>query len=127
MTSEHKAPENLGPGLEARCAAHPQAVALGTCHRCGVARLLGNARLTYQGAFRTLCYASGLNCLFFVPLLGILVGIYHFVVASVVIGAMARTSRLVGFAIYGLPTAAVGAALFGSYIWLVWQAMSRVP
>ena len=91
----------------------------------GVARLFGVRQLSYRGAFRCLCYASGLNWMFVIPLVGLAAGIYHFVVAAVCIGAVSRSSTLMGFAIYGLPTFLCGLGSCGAYVAFLMAAAGR--
>ena len=91
----------------------------------GVARLLGRRELSYRGTLRCLCYASGLNCLLWVPLVGLLAAIYHFVVASFCLGAMSRSSVLIGFAIFGLPSLLCGLGSCGAYVALMMATLGR--
>jgi len=87
------------------------------------ARMFGNRELGYRGLFRILCYASGFNCFYFVPLLGMAVAAYHFVVASMCISAQGKTSVPAGFGIYGLPAVALGGCCCGSYSGLMLLAL----
>jgi hypothetical protein len=87
------------------------------------ARLFGNRELSYRGLFRILCYASGFNCLYFVPLLGMAVAVYHYVVASMCIASQGKTSVPAGFGLYGLPAVALGGCCCGSYAGLMFLAM----
>ena len=88
-----------------------------------VARVLRRHELTYRGALRCLCYASGLTWLYGIPVIGLVAGIYHFVVASVCIGAMSRSSWLTGFAIYGLPAMVCGLGACGTYFAMIFTMM----
>ena len=87
------------------------------------ARLLGRRQLTYRGALRCLCYASGFNWLYCIPLVNMGVAVYHFVVASFCGGAMSRGSWLTGFAIYGVPTMLCSMGACGTYFALIFTAL----
>ena len=91
------------------------------------ARVFGNRLVTYRGAFGVLCYASGLNCLYVVPLVGMMVALYHFVVAAVSIAALGRTSILMGFAICGAPAVLLGGTCLGGYVWLMLHFVDQLP
>jgi hypothetical protein len=80
-----------------------------------VARVLSRPELTYRGALRCLCYASGFNWLYCIPLIGLTAAVYHLIVASYCLGAMSRSSWLTGFAIYVLPTMVCGLGACGTY------------
>ncbi len=87
------------------------------------ARMFGNRELRYGGLFRILCYASGLNCLYFVPLLGMAVAAYHVVIAAMCISAQGKTSVPAAFGIYGLPAVAFGGCCCGSYFGILMLVM----
>lgn len=91
----------------------------------GISRMFGVKQLSYRGAFRCLCYASGLNWMLVIPLIGLAAAIYHFVVAAVCIGAMSRGSMLMGFAIYGVPTFLCGMGSCGAYMAFIWAAATH--
>ena len=87
------------------------------------ARVFGSRHVTYRGAFKILCYSSGLNCLYFVPLVNLLVLFYHYVVSSVSMAAHARTSVARGFGIIGVPAVLAGGCFAGAYGLLLAAAM----
>jgi hypothetical protein len=93
----------------------------------GTARMFGNRELQYRGLFRILCYASGFNFLYFVPLLGMAVGAYHFVVASMCIAAQGKASVPAGFGIFGLPAFLLGGCCCGGYFGMVMLALQGSP
>jgi hypothetical protein len=91
----------------------------------GSARLFGSRALHYRAAFRALCYASGLNWLYWVPVFGLAAGVYHFAIASMSIAALSRTSELKGFAICGVPAALCGIGCCGGYTTLILLSFAR--
>jgi hypothetical protein len=89
------------------------------------ARVFGNRELRYAGLFRILCYSSGFNCLYFVPLLGFAVAAYHVVVACMCISAQGKTSVPAAFGIYALPAVLIGGCCCGSYFGLLMLVMGN--
>jgi hypothetical protein len=89
----------------------------------GSASLFGASRLRYEGLFRILCYGSGFNFLYFFPVLGLLVAIYHVVVAVMCIGSHGRVSTLTALAIYGLPALGFLGCCCGGYLLLMMATM----
>lgn len=85
----------------------------------GTARLVGNQRLQYEGLFRILCYGSGFNFLYFVPVVGLLVAVYHAVLSVTCIAAQGRVSTLKALGIFGIPALAFGGCCCGSYFGLL--------
>ena len=106
---------------------HLAYVALWPAILLGTARMLGNRELRYEGLFRVLCYACGLNCFYFVPLLGMAVVGYHIVLSAMGIAAQGRTSVGMGFAIYGLPALVFGGCCCGGYVAMIMLTMQGRP
>ena len=79
-------------------------------------RLFGAPKLTYEGLFRILCYSSGLNLLSFVPLVGMLVFLYHAVITTlcVVVKADVGTGR--GLAVVLAPLGGFIVFCCGGYV-----------
>ncbi|HEX2679342.1 MAG TPA: hypothetical protein VHM19_21975 [Polyangiales bacterium] len=92
----------------------------------GSAQLFGAGRLRYEGMFRIVCYASGLNLLSIIPMVGaVLVFVYHLIVVVSCIAAQGRVSGLTGLAIVGVP--AFGFALFccGGYVFFLMSVLGH--
>ncbi len=91
----------------------------------GSARVFGAEGLRYESMFRILCYASGLNGLYVVPVIGTLVLVYHVVVTVFVISAQGRVSALTALAIIGVPAVLLGTCCCGSYLLFFFTMLSR--
>jgi hypothetical protein len=87
------------------------------------AHIAGSRGLHYEGLFRILCYASGLNWLYFFPVVGVLVAVYHVVVAVSCIGARGHMSALRALGVYGLPALVFSSCCCGSYVLLLLTTM----
>lgn len=91
----------------------------------GSARMFGCRGLTHEGLFRILCYASGFNFLYFVPMLGLAAALYHLVVSIVCVAAQARTSGLTAVGIVGAPALLFGGCCCGGYVLLILLGMQQ--